>query len=185
MFKNIQIQDPRPGCAMYGQAGWRFHPNPLPVKAFGWITLIVPLIALLTGCRTAHPLPPVNLSEPGWTIHEGQALWRANKDAPEIAGELTVATHGGNSSFVQFTKTPVPFIVAQSGSNSWQIHSVPDNRTYSGHGPPPARLFWLQLPRCLAGEPPPKKWRWETLPNDRWHLYSLSTGESLEGYLAP
>src|SRR6185503_6749264 len=42
---------------------------------------------LLTSCRTTLTLPPVNLSEPGWTLRQGQALWRSKRDAPEIAGE--------------------------------------------------------------------------------------------------
>ncbi len=142
-------------------------------------------LLFLTACRTPQPLPPVNLSGPGWTVRQGQVLWRARTDAPELAGELVVATRADHSSFVQFTKSPLPFMVAQTTSNSWQIHSVPDDRTYSGRGKPPARVVWLQLPRCLAGLPPAKPWHWETLDNDRWHLYNPRTGESLEGYLSP
>src|SRR5689334_25019108 len=57
-------------------------------------------LLLLTGCQTAHPLPPVNLAEGDWTTREGQAVWRQRKAAPEIAGEIIVATRPDGSSFV-------------------------------------------------------------------------------------
>jgi len=101
---------------------------------FSGLMLVVFMLGL-AGCQTIPALPPVNLSEPGWTIHEGQAVWRSKKDAPEIAGELLVAVNPDGRSFVQFTKTPLPFIVAQTTINSWQIHFVPNNRTYSARTP--------------------------------------------------
>ena len=143
------------------------------------------LIFLGQGCQTIPTLPQVNLNEPGWTLRQGQVVWRRQKDAPEIAGELLVATNPDGRNFVQFTKTPLPFIVAQTTSNSWQIHIVPENKTYSGRGKPPTRLSWLYLPRCLAGATPPRHWLW-TLENDgTWQLKNGGTGESLEGYLNP
>src|SRR6266850_1177041 len=108
----------------------------------------------LTACRTAPPLPPLNLTEAGWNTRQGQAVWRSKKDAPEISGELILATHSDGRNFVQFTKTPLPFVVAQSTANTWQVLFVPNNRTYSGPGQPPVRLVWLQLPRCLLGTAP-------------------------------
>lgn len=59
------------------------------------------------------------------------------------------------------------------------------NKTYSGPGKPPARILWLWLPRCLAGETPPKKLSWQQLDKDSWRLENRATGESLEGYLSP
>ena len=130
-------------------------------------------------------MPPVNLSESGWTTHQGQAVWRAKKEAPEIAGDLMVATNPDGRSFVQFTKTPLPFVVAQSTADAWRIQFVPYNKTYSGRGAPPQRLVWLYLPRCLAGLPPPESWAWRRLPNNGWHLENHKTGEFLEVYLTP
>lgn len=138
-----------------------------------------------TGCRTAAPLSPVNLNAPGWTVQQGQAVWRTKRDAPEIAGELIVAKNPDGSSFVQFTKTPLPFVVAQTTANAWQIHFVPENRTFSGRGKPPPRLAWLYLPRCLEGQPPPRSWHWQPLENNGWRLENWVTGESLEGFLNP
>src|SRR5439155_15039375 len=69
------------------------------------------LLALcVPACRMLPPLPSVNLAEPGWTVHEGQAIWRPKRDAPEIAGEILVATHQDGRALVQFTKTPFPFV---------------------------------------------------------------------------
>jgi hypothetical protein len=147
--------------------------------------IMISALILVAACRTVHPLPPVNFSEPGWTVRQGQVVWRSRTEAPEIAGEILVATRPDHSSFVQFTKTPLPFMVAQTTPDSWQIHSVPDDRTYAGGGKPPGRIIWLQLPACLAGLPPPEPWRWETSSDNHWHLYNPRTGESLEGYLSP
>ena len=151
---------------------------------FAKLMLVVFMLGL-AGCQTIPALPPVNLSEPGWKIHEGQAVWRNKKDAPEIAGELLVADNPDGRSFVQFTKTPLPFIVAQTTTNSWQIHFVPNNKTYSARGRPPAQLPWLHLTQCFAGVPPPKKWRWEYLDAGGFRLQNPSTGEMIEGYLNP
>src|SRR5258706_15649771 len=69
---------------------------------------LLPLLACLTGCRSLPPLPAANFSEPGWIVHQGQAVWRQKHGAPDIAGEILVATNGGGKTFVQFTKTPFP-----------------------------------------------------------------------------
>ena len=101
----------------------------------------------------------MDLSQSGWNVRHGQAVWRSKKAAPEIAGELLVAMNRDGRSFVQFTKTPLPFIEAQSTTNAWQLHSIPDNKTYTGRGKPPVRASWLWLPRCLSGTTPPKPLR--------------------------
>ena len=146
-----------------------------------------PLLAfvLLAGCRTASPMPPVNVREPGWNVQQGQAVWRSRRNAPEIAGELVVAMHPDGRSLVQFTKTPLPFVVAQATIDSWQVQFVPQNKVYSGRGQPPAQLIWLHLPQCLRGGDPPEDLLWRQLANQGWRLENRSTGESLEGYLAP
>src|SRR5256885_14903702 len=76
--------------------------------------LLTLLANAFVGCQSASTsLPPVNLSEPGWTIRQGQAVWRPNRGPLEIAGELLVATRSDGCSVVQFTKTPLPFLVAR------------------------------------------------------------------------
>jgi hypothetical protein len=142
-------------------------------------------IICLAGCQTFPALAPVNLSEPGWVTRQGQAVWRANRPAPEIAGEIMMATNSDGRAFVQFTKTPLPFLTAQSTTNSWQLHSIPNDKTYSGRGRPPVRAIWLWLPVCLAGRPAPRPLAWQRDPGNTWRLENLATGESLEGYFTP
>jgi hypothetical protein len=142
------------------------------------------LIVLLTACRTAAPLPKIDLSEPGWTVHQGQAVWRANSGAPEITGDLLLATNADGRVLVQFTKTPFPTIVAQTTPGFWQIESPAENRHHTGRGAPPERLLWFQLPRALSGSTLPHVWSWRNSP-DNWQLENSATGESLQGYLSP
>jgi len=137
-----------------------------------------------TACRTLlPPLPPINLEEPGWTVHRGQAVWNMGQGKPEIAGEFLVATRSGTNTFVQFAKTPFPVVTARSMPNRWEVEFPPQNRRYAGRGVPPQRLIWLHLPRLLRGEPPPKNWSWHE-ESGNWRLENRSTGELLEGYLA-
>jgi hypothetical protein len=86
---------------------------------------------------------------------------------------------------VQFTKTPLPIVVGQVTTNSWQIHFVPNDKTYSGPGKPPGGLIWLHLPRDLSGAKPPRLWSLQKQDAGSWRLENHYTGESLEGYLNP
>jgi hypothetical protein len=140
------------------------------------------LLAGLIGCRTVPPLPTANLSEPGWTIQQGQAVWRAKRAAPEFAGEILLATNVNGRVFVQFTKTPFPFLIAQSTTNTWQVEIPSQNKRYSGRGMAPLRIIWLQLPRALAGSTLPGDLSWHPAPDGHWRLDNLKTGETLEGY---
>src|SRR5688572_11265650 len=72
-------------------------------------------------CHTVSPFAAANLSEPGWTVREGQAVWRPKTGAPEIAGELLLASHRNGETWLQFTKTPLPLVVARITTNRWQI----------------------------------------------------------------
>ena len=137
---------------------------------------------IFSGCQTLPPLPAVNLKAPGWTARQGQAVWRRTRSAPEIAGEILVATRADGASFVQFTKAPFPLVTAQANPGGWEVTAPAQNRRYSGHGPPPARILWLMLPRALAGQPLPENFSWRADSNG-WRLENGKTGESLEGYL--
>ena len=139
----------------------------------------------LSACRTAPPLAQVNLAEPGWQVRQGQAVWQSNRRAPEIAGELLVATRQGGEAFVQFTKTPFPLVVARTTSNSWQIEFAAANKSYAGHGQPPARLVWFQLGHFLKHEPLAANYRGTNIDAQRWRIENKSTGEALEGYINP
>lgn len=132
-------------------------------------------------CAPAKPWPQINLKAPGWTVRQGQALWRLPHGTREIAGDLVVADRTDGEAFVQFSKEPFPLVVAQSTAHRWKVEFPPQNKHYSGRGAPPKRLIWLYLPRVLAGQPPPAHWTWHR-DNSGWQLKNDTTGESLEGY---
>src|SRR6185369_13473166 len=102
--------------------------------------VLLSVLASSNGCRTIAPLPPVDTARPGWTLRQGQALWRTKKDAPEIAGELLLATNPDGQTMLQFTKNPLPFVTVQTSNELWQIEFVPQKRSFSGKGTPTTRL---------------------------------------------
>ena len=142
------------------------------------------LLIFATGCNTVRPLPPADFQEPGWTVRQGQAVWKRSRHAPEVAGEILIATKSGGRAFVQFSKNPFPLVIAQSTAETWQVEIPAQNKRYSGRGRPPARLIFLYLPRMIAGEPPPRGWSWKKLSDEGWRLDNQSAGESLEVYFA-
>ena len=149
---------------------------------FGRFKISAALLVLEAGCQTVPPLPPANLRDPGWIVREGQAVWRQNRGAPEIAGEILVATRLDSQALVQFTKTPFPLIIAQRTTHAWQIEIPTQNQRHAGHGQPPAHLLWFSLARILSGTGPPEGWSWQASKDNQWSLTNPSTGESLKGY---
>jgi hypothetical protein len=149
------------------------------------LTLAVTSLFAFSGCRTAPALPAANFSEPGWHVQQGQAVWKSRPTAPEIAGEVLLATHPDGRSLVQFTKTPFPIVIAQTISNRWEIQFVPEGRVFRGRGQPPKYFGWLQLGPALAAQPLPKSFTFSQPAGSRWRLESTATGESIEGYLLP
>ena len=143
------------------------------------------ILGPMTGCRTAPPQAPFNTAEPGWRLREGQALWRTSRTAPEMAGEIVVATHPDGRAFLQFSKTPLPFVSAQCSGDRWQIDFIPEHRTLTGQGEPSLRLFWLHVLRALGGNPPPPPLELRALENHGWRLSNPSNGESVDAYLNP
>jgi hypothetical protein len=139
---------------------------------------------VLIGCRTVPAIPPSNLSEPGWAVQHGQVVWRPSRDSGEIAGELVFAIHRDDRTFLEFTKSPIPFVIARTTPEAWHVEFTAGNRSYSGRGDPPARLGWLQLARCLAGKDPARGWSFQKPTNGNWRLLSAGSGEHFEGYLA-
>jgi len=136
-----------------------------------------------TACQTPKPLPSINLSEPGWTLREGQALWRSSKDAPEIAGEITLALHPDGRALIQFTKIPLPLLSAQTTRTGWRIEFIPEHRRLSGTGVPPAGLIWLHLLRSFNGVAPRAPLHLEKLADGGVRLENPASGESVTAYL--
>ena len=145
--------------------------------------ICIALLALATGCRTMQPLAPVDLSGPDWIIHQGQAVWKSTADAPEITGELLLATKPDGSSFVQFSKNPLPLIVGQTTTNAWQIQFVPEGKTFSGWGKPPARLLWLHLGGLLLESTTVENVAVTKGANHSTRIENRRSGEAIELYL--
>src|SRR5512133_1065960 len=148
---------------------------------FVYIALL--LVAMtFPGCALLRPkIAPANLEEPGWTIREGQAVWRPAGRDLELAGDLLLASRPDGNAFVQFTKSPFPLLVAQSTTNKWAVSIPAENKHYGGKGRPPKRVIWLYLPGIIAGKAPPKGWTWRQ-DDKGWRLENHLTGETLEGY---
>jgi hypothetical protein len=137
-----------------------------------------------SGCLSlSRPLPPVNLQEPSWSVHQGQAVWKFPDSAHDIAGDVLLATGPGERSFVQFSKSPFPLVIGQTTSNRWQVEFPPQHKRYAGPGSPPKRLIWLYLGRVMAGKAPPPSWTWRD-SEGTWRLENPATGEALEGFFS-
>ena len=133
----------------------------------------------MAGCRTAPTLAPLDLSGPGWQVRQGQALWRNKADAPEIAGEVVLATHQDGRAFVQFLKNPLPLLTAQIGTNSWQIEFIPEKRTISGRRGIPTQLIWLYLLRGVQGTSPPKEFTFGKTTDGATQIENKRSGEKV------
>jgi hypothetical protein len=136
-------------------------------------------------CSTVKNLPPVDFSAPGWGVRSGQAVWKPAADRAELTGDLVLATNASGDFFVQLLKTPFPLVTAQEVQGSWQIEFGANEHHWQGHGTPPARFVWFQLPVALAGGSPGSHWQLEVAREGSFKLENRSTGESLEGVFFP
>jgi hypothetical protein len=134
---------------------------------------------LCVSCRTGPPLPPADFSSPGWKLRQGQALWKPSKSRPELAGDLLLATNANGDCVIQFSKIPFTLASAQVADGRWQIDLA--RHSWRGHGAPPTRFLWFQLPRLLAGAPAGGPWRFTSQADHSWRLDNSGSGEFLEG----
>jgi len=153
---------------------------PRPLLWSVWLTLLT----LLCSCRTTTQTL-FTASGPGWHVQPGQALWRPARGLLEIGGDLVLATDGHGREFIQFDKTPLSMVFAQTTTNRWLIRFPQRQMGFSGHGRGPTRFAWLYLPAALAGKQLPSPFRFERKPGGGWRLENTRTGEILEGYLSP
>jgi hypothetical protein len=157
------------------------QPPPHRIRLF----LLLLVIPWLAACHTLAPLPPVDLTLPGWELHRGQAVWHSPDKSTELAGDLLVASRPDGHALLEFTKASWPLVVVRITPDAWQLESAATGQRRSGRGTPPARSAWLVLPRCLAGAPAPKGWSFTREPDNGWTLEHPRSGESLHGYLLP
>ena len=137
---------------------------------------------VLLGCRTVPQVPSLDLSQPGWQARQGQAVWKPNRNAAELAGELVWAAHPDGRFLLQFLKTPITLVEARGSEEAWEISFPPQGRTISGRRA--RRLGWLHLAWALQGKSVASAWTFART-DEKWQLANERTGEMIEGYLRP
>jgi hypothetical protein len=152
-------------------------------SALRWALLVFPM--LFAGCHTPNEAPLFTAAGPGWRVQEGQALWRPGRRLPELGGELLIASHEDGRCIVQFAKTPLPLVLAQTTRSNWLIRFPPRRMSFAGRQPPPGRFAWLYLPIALAGDSLPSALRFQQKPDGGWRLENTRSGETVEGFLSP
>jgi hypothetical protein len=140
-------------------------------------------LVLLCGCRTPQHL--FTATGPGWHVQQGQALWRPESGLPEIGGDLVLASNPDGRALIQFDKTPLSMVFAQTTTNRWLIRFPQRRIGLSGRGFPPTRFAWFYLPAALEGKRLPPPLLFGHKPDGDWRLENTVTGETLEGYLSP
>ena len=142
-------------------------------------------LLLSAGCRTATQSPLFTATGPGWRVQEGQALWRPGRGFPELGGELVMASHEDGRCAIEFAKTPLPLVLAQTTRTNWLIAFPPRRMSFAGRRAPPTRFAWLYLHAALSGDPLPATLRFQRKPDGGWRLENTRSGETMEGFLAP
>jgi hypothetical protein len=135
------------------------------------------------GCQTPQNL--FTATGPGWHVQQGQALWRPKHGLPEFGGDLVLASDTGGQALIQFDKTPLSMVFAQTTTNRWLIRFPQGQMSFSGRDPAPTRFAWLYLPAALEGKKLSPPLLFAHKPDGGWHLENTVTGEILEGYLSP
>ncbi len=147
--------------------------------------IMLALTLLLAGCRTGPSLAPADLSAPGWHIRRGQALWQPKTDAPELAGNLLVASNPSGEDFIRFSKDPLEIVLARRNRDGWQLEIPAFGKSYSGPGRAPRRIGWFQLADTVLHGSTAPGWTWSDLDDGRWQFTNARTGERMEGYFSP
>jgi len=143
-------------------------------------------VALLSaGCRTPGGPPLFTTTGPGWRVQEGQALWRPRRGFPELGGDIVMASNDNGCCMIQFAKTPLTLLVAQTTRTNWMIEFPGNRMRFAGRHTPSKHFAWLYLPTALEDKPLPKGFSFQHKPDGGWRLESSRSGESLEGFLSP
>jgi hypothetical protein len=168
-------------------ARWSFglrHSLVIGVSSLVIRLLLLAVLVFLSGCQTSTQ-SLFTTAGPDWRVQQGQALWRPQRGLPEFGGDLVLARDDAGRCLIQFDKTPMAILSAQTTSNRWLIKFPQREMSFSGRGPGPTRFSWLYLPTALAGKPLPKQLHFESKPAGSWRLENSRTGETLEGFLSP
>jgi hypothetical protein len=149
-----------------------------------WVALLAGL-ALCCGCRTPKESDLFTAQGPGWQVQQGQALWRPRRAMPELGGDIVMASNVDGRCVVEFTKTPLSLLVAQTSRTNWLIEFPPRRMGFMGRGSPPKHFAWLYLHAALEGDALPPAFRFQSKPGGGWRLENTRSGESVEGFLGP
>jgi hypothetical protein len=166
------------------------HDRPATARSVGYLFRSLVFSALLAGlmflcgCQTSKQILFTGAG-PGWHVQQGQALWRPQRESPEFGGDLVLASDDAGRCLIQFDKTPMTILFAQTTSTNWLIRFPQRQMGFSGRGSGPVRFSWLYLPAALAGKPLPKPLQFERKVDGGWRLENSRTGETLEGFLSP
>jgi len=133
---------------------------------------------VLSSCSTGVSLPEVDLSAPGWTVWNGQALWKAEAERPAIAGEIVLARHDNGDVLINFAKPPVPIFTAQLSGVNWKIDFIYSQNTHSGTDGAPSRFVWFQIPSLLQSAVVPEGWQVQ-VAKPVWELLDPNSGEHI------
>ena len=140
-------------------------------------------LLFFSGCATT-PENLFTVSGTGWTVQQGQALWTPRRGAPQIGGDIVLATDTSGRALVQFEKMPLSLVTAQVTPEYWTIRFPQGGGFWKGHQPAPTRTIWLYLPAALAGKPLPEPLHFNQEHGGNWRLENPKTGEILEGFLS-
>ena len=148
-------------------------------RRFSGLILALLVCATLGACRAPRPFPRVDLSAPDWKTRSGQAIWRPDRDKPEIVGDLLVSVHPDAGAYLQFSKA-LPIVSARLHKEAWEIEFPPQNKKYAAPGRPPKRIVWFQLLRVTRGEPATDNWQVREPSPDEIVFENPKSGERLE-----
>jgi len=156
----------------------------LAKKHFFWLTLVA-LALFGGGCMTSPNKTLFSTTGSGWTVRQGQAIWKPGLKYPELAGEIVLAQNPDGRSSLQFTKTLLPVTLAQTTKTNWLIQFPPQRLGFTGRGQPPRRFAWLYLSAALTGKTLPETFQFTQSPDNGWRLENRRTGEFIAGFLSP
>ena len=96
-----------------------------------------------------------------------------------------MASHEDGRCAIEFAKTPLSLVLAQTTRTNWLIAFPPRRMSFAGRRAPPTRFAWLYLHAALSGDSLPATLRFQRKPDGGWRLENTRSGETLEGFLAP
>jgi hypothetical protein len=124
----------------------------------------------------------VDLTQPGWRVQRGQAIWQAKAGAPELAGTLLLASREDGEDFIRFSKEPLDIVMARRCPEGWRLDIGGAQKRFGGRGAPPSRIGWFQLADAVFRHRWGSGWSWHETDSGRWRLANPRTGEQLEGF---